>query len=284
MVSTSSKEKLIKTLALAGISDSKGFKPKIVIEGNTKEKIKEVHNRTNFMIKESLEKHSLGECIHITGEMRALTDPFHRFMCEQISKKSERDIFKVVYNLPEEKNNDIIKIVEWNLESWTSKIKRRNWIEELRTIYAIANRTVNLYTLDTSNKIQYSVFGNKYILLQEKHEDRAETKYTWLLESEALNAELAIKANEIINDAKDIDEGLYGKFTQHIGGVSAKRILTLLNKDNKLCMDQLYRDSIVKDFTDNVEKIIDSLKIMKFIDEVNSEYVKITKSGREFLS
>jgi hypothetical protein len=280
---SSSKIVLIKTLELAGISDSKSFEPKIISEGNTKETIKEVHNRTNLMIKDRLDKHSLGECIHITGEMRALTDPFHRFMCEQISRKSEKDIFKVVYNLPEEKKDDITKIVKWNLENWTSKIQKRNWVEELRTLHAIANRSVNLYTLNTVDKIQYSVFGNKYILLQEKHKDKAETKHTWLLESEALNAELVIKANEIINSAENIDEGYYGRFTQNIGGVPAKRILNLLQDNEILEVDKLINDEIVKDFTDYATDIIESLKIINFINEKNPGYVEITNSGREFI-
>jgi hypothetical protein len=74
-------------------------------------------------------------------------------------------------------------MLKWNLKKWTSKNKKRIWQEELKTIYSIANRSVSLYALDTSNEIQYSVFGYKYILLQEKHDDLATQKHTWLLES-----------------------------------------------------------------------------------------------------
>lgn len=38
------------------------------------------------LLKSSLDKNSLGECIHITGEM-VLTDPFLRYLCDQINLK-----------------------------------------------------------------------------------------------------------------------------------------------------------------------------------------------------
>lgn len=280
---TESEINLFKTLEHAGITDSQSYKLSVLKEGKTRDAIKSVHKETNSLIQDRLSNKSLGECIHITGEMRALTDPFHRYMCEQISNKSEEDIFKIVYNLPEEKINSVTEIVEWNLDNWSSKMKNRKWVEELRTIHSIANRSVNLYTLDTSNKIQYSVFGNKYILLQEDHKDKADTKHTWLLESEALNAELTIKASELIKISENVDEGYYGKFTQNIGGISSKRLLNMLTEKNKLSRDILLNDIIAKDFTDDVDEILKSLKIMNFIAEDNFSDISITTNGREFL-
>ena len=278
-----SENKLLETLELAGISDCKSYIPNILSEGITKEKIKKVHLDTNSKIQEMLTSNSLGECIHITGEMRALTDPFHRYICEQINSKSEDDIFKIVYNLPEAKMNNTTQIIEWNLNNWAPKVNRRNWSEELQIIYSIANRSVNLYNLDTSQDIQYSVFGNKYILLQEQHKDKAETKHTWFLESEALNAELTIKANLFIKKSNNIDEGHYGRFAQNVNGIASKRLLRMLNK-KILSKETLLQDTIANDFTDSIEDIIESLKIMNFINEnsTNNSF-NITTSGKEFL-
>ena len=58
-------------------------------------------------------------------------------------------------------------IVGWNLERWAYG-KSRNWEDELRSIDVIANRSVDLFAFDTSREIQYTVFGNRHILLQEQ--------------------------------------------------------------------------------------------------------------------
>ena len=198
-------ENLKKTLTYAGINDIKITEGMIKSYGFLEKDRKNVHNQTNNLLKSSLDKNSLGECIHITGEMRALTDPFHRYLCDQINLK-DKDVFKVVYNHPDIEMNNTVDMLKWNLKKWTSKNKKRIWQEELKTIYSIANRSVSLYALDTSNEIQYSVFGYKYILLQEKHDDLATQKHTWLLESESLNAELTLKAENYIKKAKKLED------------------------------------------------------------------------------
>lgn len=273
-------ENLEKTLAYAGINDISIFENNVKSHGYSEDDRKIVHNATNQVIQNSLESNSLGECIHITGEMRALTDPFHRYICDQINQK-DKDVFRIVYNLPEAYMDDTTKILEWNLDSWKSTNKERLWQEELRTIYSIANRSVNLYALDTSDEIQYSVFGHKYILLQEKHLDRATNKHTWLLESEALNAELTIKAEEFIKKSKDVDEGNYRKFTQDLNSVASQRFLNLLSQ-NSMNILELLKDEVANDFTDSTQEIINTLKVMNFL-KIENEKVIITENGKDFI-
>ncbi|MCT7484558.1 hypothetical protein [Aliarcobacter cryaerophilus] len=273
-------ENLKKTLTYAGINDIKITEGMIKSYGFLEKDRKNVHNQTNNLLKSSLDKNSLGECIHITGEMRALTDPFHRYLCDQINLK-DKDVFKVVYNHPDIEMNNTVDMLKWNLKKWTSKNKKRIWQEELKTIYSIANRSVSLYALDTSNEIQYSVFGYKYILLQEKHDDLATQKHTWLLESESLNAELTLKAENYIKKAKKLEEGNYRKFTQDLNNVSSQRFLSLLSKSEKSIIE-LLEDKLAMDFTDSTQEILDTLRVMNFLN-INDNKVSITESGREFI-
>ena len=273
-------ENLKKTLTYAGINDIKITEGMIKSYGFLEKDRKNVHNQTNNLLKSSLDKNSLGECIHITGEMRALTDPFHRYLCDQINLK-DKDVFKVVYNHPDIEMNNTVDMLKWNLKKWTSKNKKRIWQEELKTIYSIANRSVSLYALDTSNEIQYSVFGYKYILLQEKHDDLATQKHTWLLESESLNAELTLKAENYIKKAKKIEEENYRKFTQDLNNVSSQRFLSLLSKSEKSIIE-LLEDKLAMDFTDSTQEILDTLRVMNFLN-INDNKVSITESGREFI-
>ena len=48
-------------------------------------------------------------------------------------------------------------------------------------------------------------------------------------------------------------------------------------------IDELLHDEIANDFTDSPEEIIDTLEVMGFITIKNTELVKITESGREFI-
>lgn len=282
-MSNSQEEQLRITLALAGVEVESLKLPKILSHGNLDGSIKHTHRETNNKIQECLNNNSLGECIHITGEMRALTDPFHRYLCEEISQK-KKSVFRVVYNLPEEYMANSTKILESNLEGWALDKSNRKWYEELRTIYSIANRSVNLYAFDTSNEIQYSVFGNRFILLQEKHQDRARKKHTWLLESESVNQFLTDKAEKLIKASKDVDGGNYRKFTSNISSIASKMILSALSKSSFLSAEKLLLDSHINDFTETPHEIIESLNVMGFIERINNtDLIKIAQAGREFI-
>lgn len=267
------------TLEKAGITNFSKKNIKTLEYGFKGKSRDKVHLETNKLLEKSFKNNSLGECIHITGEMRALTDPFHRYLCDQINKKNE-NVFKVVYNLPEEYSNNTIKIIERNLDNWSLN-KGFNWIEELRTIYSIANRSVNLYSHNTTNEIQYSVFGNKYILFQGEHEDKSKEKHTWLLESESLNIALTQKAEKLIDISTDINEGHYRKFTQELNGFTAKKILSLLNREESLEDSQIFSDTVIQDLTDSIDETLAVLKAIKFIN-YEQNLVSLTLKGKSF--
>ncbi len=273
------------TLKKAGITDFNRDSVKVLEYGFKGKSIDKVHLETNNLLQKSLKTNSLGECIHITGKMRALTDPFHRYLCDQINKKNE-NVFKVVYNLPEKYSNNTIKIIEENLKSWNIK-QKRNWIEELRTIYSIANRSVNLYSLDTSDKIQYSVFGNKYILFQGEHQeslDKSKEKHTWLLESEKLNEILTNKAEMLISKSNNINEGTYRVFTQKLNSYASKRFYKILENKKNVPLENLLNDEMAMDITESTQDIVDILRIMQFIKINNYNQASITEKGKDFFA
>jgi hypothetical protein len=278
MLNADHEEELRRTIHLLGVTVGM---PKVLLHGCSGREIKAVHRKTNDLIQECLKANALGECIHVTGEMRALTDPFHRYLCEEINHSDQR-VFRVIFNLPEEYTENTTKILEWNLEGWARDNSERKWYEELRTIYSIANRSVSLYAFDTSHEVQYSVFGNRYTLLQEKHACRTSNKHTWLVESEDMNSLLAVRANALIKKAKDIDEGNYRRFTQNINGIASRRFLSLLSAAHILPIERLITDSIASDFTESTQEILDGLMLMGFIEIHKRESVAITNAGREF--
>jgi hypothetical protein len=100
----------------------------------------------------------------------------------------------------------------------------------------IGEAFVDVRAYKTADELQYSVFGNKYVLLQEKHLDdvdsgAASPKRVWLLNSEKLNAFLTARALSIIENSKDVPETLFKRFFAKVSGVTAQNILARLMKE-----------------------------------------------------
>lgn len=276
---SSDNKALIDTLELVGINRRK--LPKIIaFSPANKQENKKVHEITNKLILDLIETNDLGECIHVTGEMRALTDPFHRRLCEEMRLR-DKGSFHVLYNIPEKMQNDAISIVNWNLTRWTKKSVVREWTEELRSIDVIANCAVDLFAYNTENEVQYSVFGDKYIQLQEKH--NATEKRIWLLESDDINSHLVDRGKNFIGKAIDINQHLFREFTLNLSGVAARRYLSKLSKKKFIDENKLLNDAFVRDFAPDPKGALDVLKTMEFVIEDAHKQLSITTEGREFL-
>jgi hypothetical protein len=276
------KEALSFTLKLANISLS--LSKIIIVDASQSDPTqnKRVRDKTNRLLLDLLRKNDVGVCIHVTGEMRALTDPFHRHICEEMRRRNEQ-LFYVLYKIPQDRISRSVSAVGWNLSRWATG-QRRNWEEELRTIDVIAKRSVDLFAYNTLDldTIQYSVFGNKYVLLQEKHRDRVKSKRVWLLESEQLNDLLTDRGQSLLRDAMEIKTTLFCEFAGNVGGIPARRYLRML-KETNLETTELLSDSFVRYYIEKPQDILDTLKVMGFIRQLK-ERVCITPSGRQFLS
>ncbi|MBI5061674.1 MAG: hypothetical protein HZB67_05160 [Candidatus Aenigmarchaeota archaeon] len=282
MIDKIEKGALFKTLELAGVKNPVPKKLKVLeFSKAKKDENRKVREAANFLIHDLLETNDLGTCIHVTGEMRALTDPFHRQICEEM-KRRDKGSFHVLFNIPPERRQNAAALVAWNLSKW-AEFRSRQWKEELRTIDVIANRSVNLLAYETLQDIQFSVFGHKYILLQEKHNDEVASKRIWLLESEAINGLLVERGRQFISGAVNIDEGLFREFAINLSGLVARWYLSKLEKKS-IEKDNLLSDSFIRDFAQNPQGSLDALKIMGFIVESKYGLLNITSTGREFLS
>jgi hypothetical protein len=238
-----------------------------------------VHDATNRLILSLLATSELRECIHVTGEMRALTDPFHRNLCAAMAAR-EKGMFTVLYHAPEEHRASPDKLVRWNLSRWAAKTERK-WWEELKTIDVIAQRAVDLRAYDTLDEIQFSVFGGRYILLQEKHSDAA-PKRVWLIESEEINATLSEKAREFSARAVDVDESWYRDFSLNLSGMSARRMLLALRDGARMPSDELC--ALAEGLSSTAPRdALDALDAMAFVKNDASDKWHITAAGENFL-
>jgi hypothetical protein len=281
-------EALETTLRLAGVKNFSVDKLNLLEYSEAvPESNQRVYKATNNLIFEELSQGNLGSCIHVTGEMRALTDPFHRQLCEEMIRR-EKGRFQVLFYAPEnlynfEENHPSPEaLVDWNLNQWFSQSqKETHWTEKMRTTNAIANQSVDILAYDTQDKIQYSVFGNRYVLLQEKHTAHAESKRVWLIESDKVNEELSDNAELFIDNSVNIDSSIFRNFSKSLTQLSAYRILSKL-KDSKIKEEEILNDRLIKDFSINPLRSLNALKIMKFVEKDENDFLKITLEGIDF--
>jgi hypothetical protein len=243
---------------------------------------RKVHHRTNEILLDLLLSGEFGTCIHVTGEMRALLDPFHRQVCSEMYRKKGAYFF-VLYDLPEAHRKDRDSVIKWNLSRWSAKGTHK-WDEQLRTLDIIGDRTVDIRAHNTLNEIQYSVFGNKYILLQEKHPDTARAKRLWLLESEALNQVLTEHAQELLQGASDIDESWYRSFLISLSGVTSRVVLKELAEGKNIGSEELFDKKLPLQLDEEPLSSVSALKTAGFLKDQDHGTLAITARGREYLT
>ncbi len=222
---------LAATIAATGFTETVDDNDCVAFSSATSETNKAIHVKANDQLLRALLDNSAGHCIHITGEMRALADPFHRRLCTELAKRVNTR-FTIVYDILEEFSKTPDGVGKWNAQRWGSK----GWTEKLSAMNLIGKAFVDVRAYKTADEIQYSVFGNKYVLLQEKHLDDADSgaaspKRVWLLNSEKLNAFLTARALSIIEKSKDVPETLFKRFFAKVSGVTAQNILARLMKE-----------------------------------------------------
>ncbi|MBI2373884.1 MAG: hypothetical protein HYV07_07795 [Deltaproteobacteria bacterium] len=270
-------EALEATLDLADVSEVK-VKPSEILAASPAQKQEnhKVHLHTNQLLLRVMGLEPNAECIHITGEMRALSDPFHRQVCRQFFAKHNRPI-SVVYNLPDDDRTSSSRIANWNRKRW-SKI---DWHHHLAAFDLIAGGVATAFAFNTLEHIQYTVFGHRYVLLQEKHVDRASAKRVWLLSSAKLNEALTNQAQSIIRGSQRVPSSLFRNFTRSLSSLSSLQILSILAREGEKRRE--YFDTHRAFHQAEIASSVDDLSTMGFISLESAGVIKITGEGESFL-
>ena len=252
---------------------------KATVEGN-----EAVHLKANEQLLEVLMREDAGPCYHITGEMRALADRFHRRLCLELNKRADSR-FVVIYNIPEEFRQTPDGVGKWSSNCWGSK----SWTEKLSAMRLIGDQVVDVRAYNTTDEIQYSVFGNRYVLLQEKHWEevwshKSKPKRVWLLRSAHLNEFLTAKAMKIANVAADIPETLFRRFSARVNGITSRIILNTLARNGVCTSIANVIDKDLEHFDPEASRELEALKAIGFVSDAKEGQLCITPSGEHFLS
>lgn len=275
-------EFLLQTLIRAGLTSAELSKMRVLAEaGKSRTENERVHASTNQTIFDLLRRNELGRCIHVTGGARALTDPYHRAICEAIQGR-DKEPFQVLYHVPENRYAGNWGVVSWNLERWERK-GFSDWREKLLTLNMIGTEAVDLKAYDERESLQFSVFGSRYAQIQSHHPDDADAKYVWLVESENVNGRLAEMADKDLRDAVDIDERAFARFVSALYSNSARRILLLLAEEKNRRRDDVLTDNILSFLDPQPDTTFEALSIMKFFASDETGNLRLTKQGHSFL-
>jgi hypothetical protein len=243
---------------------------------------KAVHAKANEQLLLVLLQNDPGHCIHITGEMRALADPFHRRLCAELVKRA-KERFTIIYNMPVDQADSPEGVGLW-AEKWRSKA----WTEKLSAINFIGDAFVDVRAYNTLEEIQYSVFGNRYVLLQEKHSDEGSSttalpKRVWLLESRSLNEFLTARAMNIADKSKDIPETVFKRFLSKVNGVTAQNMLAkLAHSVGPVARDEIIDESL-KEFDPDAASDLEALRAIGFVKADEPTMLTITGDGLQYL-
>jgi hypothetical protein len=273
---------LEKTIARTGLAQPLSDRTCIAFSKPDTQGNKAVHAKANEQLLETLLRNEPGHCIHITGEMRALADPFHRRLCAELVKRS-KERFTIIYNVPSDQVNSPEGIRLW-AEKWRSKA----WTEKLSAINFIGDAFVDVRAYNTLDEIQYSVFGNRYILLQEKHSDEGNSKSAlpkrvWLLESRTLNEFLTARAINIADKSKDIPETLFKRFLSNVNGVTAQNILARLARSNGSVSRDEVIDEALQEFDPEAADDLKALEAIGFVKSDKPTMLTLTGDGFQYL-
>jgi hypothetical protein len=247
----------------------------------------QVYSAANDLLVDLIKDNSVGHCVHVTGEMRALADPFHRRVCAEIHKRGQEK-FSLIYSIPPSYRDSPEGVGQWNAESW----RRSGWVDRLSAFGIIGKDIVDVFAYDTLDKIQFTVFGSRYLLLQEKHDDEVRKdgkggpipKRIWLLKCEKLNQAFAEKATTIKNDSEALPDALFRRFAVSIHGVASREIISRLIKSGGTGHREQILDDTLRRFDSESDVHLSALKTIGFVQCDGAATLTVTTEGRQYFA
>jgi hypothetical protein len=128
-------------------------------------------------------------------------------------------------------------------------------------------------------EMHYSVFGDKYVLLQAKHEHGQRVKEVWFAESAPLNRILTERAKGIIGRGMYLPPSIFKELTLSISSETALCALSILDERKRMSEGE-FRSGL--QLIGLSEETYADLKAAAFVEEITSS-VRITTIGENYL-
>ncbi len=262
-----------------GYSAPKGMKVLSYAPPNNRNKEVITHYKANEYIQKCYEDNALGQCIHITGNMRAINDSYHANLCKIISRQSNVR-FQFSYIDQEEPDNTALNILSQKMIMWGNQSIDKTLI----SLRSEANQYIEVFSTpqNLDNGVQFTVFVERFILLQSKHYDLSDgpkQKHIWLLKSENLYQDFLTLSLNSIKKSDKLNEHLLKKVVNYLTGFGAKIVLKSFDENGHSSFDQVHSKKL-SDYCQQPSEVIKALTIARLINPTSNGDFKITDSGK----
>lgn len=270
------------TLRAAGYAGSfKGMRIIAYSPDDEAENIK-LHATTNRTLQKSILNGHIGDCIHITGKMNALADPYHRRLCAEVARQGKTR-FKIVYDGSIGGPTQGRGAAARSARRWANAA----WSDKLSAVRLIGEELVDLWAGPTKEALQYTVFGGRYTQLQGEHREAdgapSTSKPIWLIDSEEVNGILTEWADATLAKSHDVSEGEFREFFIRTNGVAAHDMLRTLSEKGPVHRSELLTSRLL-DFDPGAGDILESLGDLGLVAPGIDGTVGITAGGRQFIT
>lgn len=244
------------------------------------EKLNATHHLTNTTIQRCLEGNSLGTCIHITGRMSALNDPYHANLCKNIFQNSN-DPFKFTYFDQGQPDVTAINIIKQKVIMW-GKV---NWRQTISLLRSEAMSHVEIFANAEQEKFQYTIFGNEYVQIQSAHSvngTKKVDKNVWLIKSEGLYDELKSRSEIKLSKRNHVSAQLLREAVLLLTGTGSRIVFNELisSETGEHAISNI--KSLISDYTETPDDIIEAQRELGFLEIDANGISRITQEGRHF--
>lgn len=220
------------TLRQLGVRDGASYST-IAQSPPSPEENRRVYEKVNFLLDELLPQEDLGRTVHVTGELRALSDPLHQAICAENYERHHTAI-RFIGRIPERCRREPYELLEQNAIAW-----RASWRTTLRAFEIPGDAHVEVYATAEREQLHYSVFPNNYVLLQEPHDPEVSpAKHVWLLQSAEIRTHLDERNRSVFARAQRIEPAYFRRLATLISHLDAIDLLArLADGDNVTSID-----------------------------------------------
>jgi len=263
-------EYLATTLHALGVPKQVSYAT-IASSGPSVEENRVVYAKVNSRLGELVSATNLGNSIHVTGELRALSDPQHQDVCiANFQRHGTR--LQFIGHIPESVRREPYLLLEQDIEAWRSSRDGErpiSWGDELAAFEIAGEEIVEIYGTTEREPLHYSVFPANYVLLQEQHDPTLHpAKRVWLLQSEEISQALRQRTREALERAQRISPAYFDRLPTYAASIQALEHLSRL------------RDGTA---TQEPEHDVPWFRTIKALGFVGENGKGITKAGCEYL-
>src|ERR1043166_8497770 len=104
------------TLRQLGVRDGASYST-IAQSPPSPEENRRVYEKVNFLLDDLLQREDLGRTVHVTGELRALSDPLHQSICDD-NYQRHRTAIRFIGRIPEACRREPYELLEQNAIAW----------------------------------------------------------------------------------------------------------------------------------------------------------------------